>query len=159
MIGRDLGSAVARTLALDSEPAGATVLIDGETRGQSPVTLEGICAGTHVVEFRSSVGRAVERVSLDPDASLTVRGRVRPAFALLGADFGDADPRLAVEKTFQAVESVVLYAPPADIVKEQVTQTGASPDWFGLGERRAGAAEVERIRLNSSLFAPRSRHE
>jgi hypothetical protein len=135
------------TLALDSEPAGATVLIDGETRGQSPVTLEGICAGTHVVEFRSSVGRAVERVSLDPDASLTVRGRVRPAFALLGADFGDADPRLAVEKTFQAVESVVLYAPPADIVKEQITQTGASPDWFGLGEPQPNLPPDLRDRL------------
>jgi hypothetical protein len=86
------------------------------------------------VEFRSSVGRAVERVSLDPNASLTVRGRVRPAFALLGADPGEgADPRLTVEKTFQAVDSVVLYAPPADVVKEQVSQTGASPDWFGLG--------------------------
>jgi tetratricopeptide (TPR) repeat protein len=135
------------TLALDSEPAGATVLIDGETRGQSPVTLEGICAGTHVVEFRSSVGRAVERVSLDPDASLTVRGRVRPAFALLGADFGEGDPRLAVEKTFQAVESVVLYAPPADIVKEQITQTGASPDWFGLGEPQPNLPPDLRDRL------------
>ena len=135
------------TLALDSEPSGATVLIDGETRGQSPVTLEGICAGTHVVEFRSSVGRAVERVSLDPNASLTVRGRVRPAFALLGADLGEADPRLAVEKTFQAVESVVLYAPPADIVKEQVTQTGASPDWFGLGEPQPNLPPDLRDRL------------
>ncbi len=136
------------TLALDSEPTGATVLLDGDSRGQAPVTLEGVCAGTHVVEFRSNVGRAVERVSLDANASLTVRGRVRPAFALLGAELGEgADPRLAVEKTFQAVDSVVLYAPPADVVKEQVSQTGASPDWFGLGAQQPNLPSDLRDRL------------
>src|SRR5690606_22050412 len=49
-------------LALDSEPAGATVLIDGEPRGTAPLTVEGVCAGTHLVEFRTPVGRSVERV-------------------------------------------------------------------------------------------------
>ena len=81
------------SLVLESEPAGAAVLIDGDARGEAPATIDGVCAGTHVVEFRSSVGRSVERISLEPGASLTVRGRVRPAFALLTADAGAAaDP-------------------------------------------------------------------
>ena len=122
------------TLVLESDPAGAGVLIDGDTRGESPATIEGICSGTHVVEFRSSVGRAVERVSLEPGATLTIRGRVRPAFALLAAEPGGPDdPRLGVERAFQGTETVAFYAPPADVVKDMVSQTGATAGWFGLG--------------------------
>jgi hypothetical protein len=111
------------SLVLDSEPSGAAVLIDGDARGQAPVTIDGVCAGTHVVEFRSSVGRAVERVALESGASLTVRGRVRPAFALLSAEGGDADPRIAL-----------LYAPAADVMSDLLRQSGATATWFGLGE-------------------------
>ena len=122
------------SLVLDSEPAGAAVLIDGDARGEAPATIDGVCAGTHVVEFRSSVGRSLERISLEPGASLTIRGRVRPAFALLTADAGTAaDPRLAVERAFSAAETVVLYAPPADVLKEVVAQSGATAEWFGVG--------------------------
>ncbi|MBK5296219.1 MAG: tetratricopeptide repeat protein [Vicinamibacteria bacterium] len=122
------------SLVLDSEPAGAAVLIDGDARGEAPATIDGVCAGTHVIEFRTSVGRAVERVALEPGASLTIRGRVRPAFALLAADAGAAaDPRLAVERAFGAAETVVLYAPPADVLKEVIAQSGAAAEWFGVG--------------------------
>jgi hypothetical protein len=122
------------SLVLDSEPAGAAVLIDGDARGESPVTIEGVCSGTHVVEFRSSVGRAVERVALESGASLTVRGRVRPAFALLSADVAADDPRVAVERALAPSEPVLLYAPPADVLKDVLGQSGATPTWFGLAE-------------------------
>jgi hypothetical protein len=122
------------SLVLDSEPAGAAVLIDGDARGESPVTIEGVCSGTHVVEFRSSVGRAVERVALESGASLTVRGRVRPAFALLSADVAADDPRVAVERALAPSEPVLLYAPPADVLKDVLGQSGATTTWFGLAE-------------------------
>src|SRR5207249_1106123 len=73
------------TLEVDSEPAGATVWIDGEQKGLAPITMEGACAGAHTVEFRGASGRAVEHVMLDAGGRLSVRGRVRPAFALLSA--------------------------------------------------------------------------
>jgi hypothetical protein len=121
-------------LVLESEPAGATVLIDGDARGEAPATIDGVCAGTHVIEFRSGVGRSVERISLEPGASLTIKGRVRPGFALLSDDPGGAaDPRVAVERAFGAAETVVLYAPAADVLKEVITQSGATADWFGVG--------------------------
>ena len=121
-------------LVLESEPAGATVLIDGDTRGEAPATIDGVCAGTHVIEFRSSVGRSVERVSLEPGASLTIKGRVRPGFALLSDDPGGAaDPRVAVERAFVAADTVVLYAPAADVLKEVIAQSGATAEWFGVG--------------------------
>jgi hypothetical protein len=135
-------------LVLDSEPAGASVLIDGETRGTAPSTLEGVCAGTHVVEFRTNVGRAVERIALEPGASLTVRGRVRPAFALLSSDAGGAaDSRPAVERALAQAEIVVLYAPPPDILKEMLAQSGANADWFGVGASDATAPADLRDRL------------
>ncbi len=135
-------------LVLDSEPAGASVLIDGETRGTAPSTLEGVCAGTHVVEFRTNVGRAVERIALEPGASLTVRGRVRPAFALLSSDAGGAaDSRPAVERALAQAEMVVLYAPPPDILKEMLAQSGANADWFGVGASDATAPADLRDRL------------
>lgn len=121
------------SLVLDSEPAGATVLVNGDTRGTAPLTIDGVCAGTHIVEFRTSVGRSVERVSLEPGASLTIRGRVRPAFALLAAEGEGVDPRLAVERAFAPAETLLLYAPPADVARDAVVQSGASPEWFGLG--------------------------
>jgi hypothetical protein len=123
------------SLVLDSEPTGAAVLIDGDARGQAPVTIDGVCSGTHVVEFRSSVGRAVERVALDSGASLTVRGRVRPAFALLSSEVAsETDPRLAVERALAPADPVLLYAPPADVVKDVVATSGATATWFGLAE-------------------------
>ena len=53
------------SLSIDSDPAGATVLVDGEDKGSAPVTLSSVCAGSHTVEFRSVAGRDVQRVSLD----------------------------------------------------------------------------------------------
>jgi hypothetical protein len=132
------------SLVLDSEPAGATVLVDGDARGQAPATIDGVCAGTHVVEFRTSVGRAVERIALEPGASLTVRGRVRPAFALLAGETAGADPRLAVERAFTPAETVLLYAPPADVLKEVLAQNGVTAEWFGVGA--AGATPPADLR-------------
>ena len=120
------------TLVLESEPAGAAVLIDGDARGEAPATIEGVCAGTHVVEFRSSAGRSVERMALEPGASLTIRGRVRPAFALLSGDAGTGPTRGWPERAL---------APP---IRSCSTRPGRHPeggslakrreaDWFGVG--------------------------
>ena len=123
------------TLALDSEPAGAIVFVDGVQKGTAPSTFTDICAGTHLIEFRGAVGRSIERVALEPDATLTVRGRVRPAFALLSAAADAAsDPRLAVERAFAGAEDVLLYAPAADAMKAALAADAATPDWFGLTE-------------------------
>lgn len=133
------------TLVLDSEPAGADVLIDAEPRGTAPITLEDVCAGTHVVEFRTPVGRSVERVALETGARLTVKGRVRPAFALIsgGPEKGD-ELRMAVERALAPSDTVLVYAPPADVVAD-VLQGAAVDEWFGRDATRPAEAR-ERIR-------------
>jgi PDZ domain/PEGA domain len=120
-------------LVLDSEPTGASVLIDGEARGTAPVTIDDVCAGTHLVEFRTPVGRSVERVALETGATLTVQGRVRPAFALLAAETVPDERRLAVERAMAASDTILLYAPPADVLKDVTAEGGPADDWFGIG--------------------------
>jgi PEGA domain/PDZ domain len=136
------------SVSIDSEPTGATVWFDGESKGTAPLTLPSVCAGEHMVEFRGAAGRAVERLTLEAGASLAVRGRVRPAFALLPAPPAGqtTDPRLMVEKAFSAAQSVLLYAPPADQSRTAVEHDPVNDEWFGLapgqtdlppGDRRA----------------------
>jgi hypothetical protein len=145
------------TLEVDSEPAGATVWIDGEQKGLAPITMEGACAGAHTVEFRGASGRAVERVMLDAGGRLSVRGRVRPAFALLSAPpSGNApDPRLGVERAFAPSTNVVLYAPPADAVKAALDKEPVNDEWFGLvsGQPPSGSPAERRTRTENLTAA------
>ena len=43
-------------LQLTSEPAGARVLLDGKTRGVTPLTIEDLAPGTHAFELQSAEG-------------------------------------------------------------------------------------------------------
>ena len=56
------------SLVLDSEPAGASVLIDGDARGEAPATIESVCAGTHVSSFAavSAAPSSASRSSREP---------------------------------------------------------------------------------------------
>ncbi len=145
------------TLEVDSEPAGATVWIDGEQKGLAPITMDSACAGTHTIEFRGASGRAVERVSLDAGGKLSVKGRVRPAFALLAAPVTGStpDPRLAVERAFASSANVALYAPPADAMKAAVDKEPVNDEWFGLvpGQDPSGSAAERRSRTDNLTTA------
>jgi hypothetical protein len=135
-------------LSIDSDPAGATVLLDGEDKGTAPVTLSSVCAGSHTVEFRSVAGRDVQRVSLDTGGQVGVTGRMRAAFAILAVSpaAGTADVRLAVERAFAPARSLLLYAPAADAARAAIEKEAVTDEWFGLmpgqmglpaGDRRA----------------------
>lgn len=134
------------TLVAESEPAGAAVSLDSEARGTAPLTLEGVCAGPHVVEFKGPSGRAVQRVALEPGARVEVHGRVRPAFALIGAPGAAAptDPRIGVERAFADTDQLLLYAPPADVVEEVLAREPVSDEWFGVTETQTTTPPVNR---------------
>jgi PDZ domain/PEGA domain len=144
-------------LEVDSEPAGATVWIDGEQKGLAPITMESACAGTHTIEFRGASGRAVERVVLEAGGKVSVKGRVRPAFALLSAPVTGStpDPRLAVERAFASSTNVVLYAPPSDAVKAALDKEPVNDEWFGLvpGQDPSGSATERRSRTDNLATA------
>ncbi len=135
------------TLVAESEPAGVTVSLDSEARGTSPVTLEGVCAGPHVVEFKGPSGRDVQRVTIATGQKAEVHGRVRPAFALItgpSAMAKPADPRLAVERSLADAEQLLLYAPPSDVVEDVLAREPVSDEWFGLTETAASATPANR---------------
>ncbi len=135
------------TVVAESEPAGATVSVDSEPRGTSPLTLEGICAGPHVVEFKGPGGRAVQRVTVTTGRRTDVHGRVRPAFALLATPAASAtsvDARVAVERALADADQLLLYAPPADVVEEVLSREPVSDEWFGLTETPPTAAPANR---------------
>jgi hypothetical protein len=121
-------------LSIDSDPAGATVLVDGEDKGTAPVTLSSVCAGSHTVEFRSVAGRDVQRVSLDTGGQVSVAGRLRAAFAILAAPqaANAQDQRLGVERAFAPARGLLLYAPAADVSRAAIEKEAVNDEWFGL---------------------------
>ena len=121
------------SLSIDSDPAGATVLVDGEDKGSAPVTLSSVCAGSHTVEFRSVAGRDVQRVSLDTGGTVNVAGRLRAAFAILAAPqaANAPDVRLGVERAFASARSL-RDAPAADASRAAIEKETVNDEWFGL---------------------------
>jgi hypothetical protein len=134
------------TLSIDSDPAGATVLVDGEDKGSAPVTLSSVCAGSHTVEFRSVAGRDVQRVSLDTGAQVAVSGRLRAAFAILAAPGAPntQDVRLAVERAFAPARGLLLYAPAADASRAAIEKESVNDEWFGLMPGQMGLPAGDR---------------
>jgi PDZ domain/PEGA domain len=135
-------------IAVASDAPGVEVRVDSESKGNAPLTLEGLCAGTHLVELRGPAGRAVERVTVTTGGRSEVRGRVRPAFALIPApSSGTADPRLAVERALAEAGQILLYAPPVDVTEEVMAREPVSDEWFGVAEGQNAPPVDRRERL------------
>lgn len=124
------------TLEIDSVPAGADVRLDGAAKGTAPITLGDICAGSHTVELFGAEGRLVERVELDTGETVTVRGPLRPAFALLAPLAGDGseDPRQVVAQALGEASQVLIWAPEAVAVAAALKEDPVDAQWFGLAE-------------------------
>ncbi len=52
-------------LEIETQPAGARILIDGKPAGESPVALDGIAAGRHAVTFISSSGSVKRTIRIE----------------------------------------------------------------------------------------------
>jgi hypothetical protein len=72
----ELGATTVQTghLQVKTEPAGARVVIDGQPRGNSPLTVEDLAAGDHDVLLESTLGTVKQRVTIQAGttASLVV---------------------------------------------------------------------------------------
>jgi hypothetical protein len=64
---RAAASVVANTgrLEIDTQPAGARILVDGKAAGESPVALDGIAAGRHIVTFVTTSGSVKRTVRIE----------------------------------------------------------------------------------------------
>jgi hypothetical protein len=129
------------SINVDSQSAGAVVLLNGESRGPTPLQLDDVCEGSHVVELRSPWGRYVERLTIRPGDRLTVQGAVRPAVALLSVTglpdgYRGTDLRLAVEKGFAPSKTMTVFGPPAEKVQQALKGETLSPGWLAFDRWR-----------------------
>jgi hypothetical protein len=59
------GAANTGRLEIDTQPAGARILLDGKPAGESPIALDGIPAGRHTVTFISSSGSVKRTIRIE----------------------------------------------------------------------------------------------
>jgi tetratricopeptide (TPR) repeat protein len=72
------------SLDLRSDPPGAAIYVDGEPKGQTPRSIEGLCSGPHRIEVKHSSGKFIQHVMLAKDESLSLDCPIRPSLAFLG---------------------------------------------------------------------------
>ena len=92
------------TLSVTSTPAGAEVLLDGKSVGNSPLKIDNVCTGRHdVVVRRAGVGQWLGPVDVDRDRPASVQAPLRMTMAFLGvAGAGAAGEALPEEAEFVA---------------------------------------------------------
>ena len=144
------------TLTVESTPAGAAVLVDGEPRGVSPLTLSDVCAGARRVEVRSPHGRAARDVAIEANGTVVVQEELKPTFALLPSSEppppGLPDNRTRVERALANSRRVGLYLPTDAELEKAMEGQPLPADWlaFDASGQPVGAA---------SAFPPGSRRD
>jgi hypothetical protein len=138
-----LTSAIATVVASSPQP-GASVFVDGESKGPAPFSAE-LCEGEHIVELRSQTGRFSKKVDVKPEQKMEVTGPLRAAFALVSASTNgplNVDLRAAVERALDPVRSVYVFAPAADRVSDALKASQLPPDWlsFDANKRPLGVS-------------------
>ena len=129
------------TLSVVSTAGPASVFLDGERKGTSPLMIEAVCAGSHVVELRTDFGRYEESVALGSGDTITIQGAARPVIALLdvaGLPEGlrGSDARLAIEKAFARSRRYTLLAPTPERVKQVLDVEALPPGWLSFDRWR-----------------------
>jgi hypothetical protein len=158
-------SNVADSRIVTSGAAGAAGASD-----MRPPQVLSLCAGPHVVQVQSPLGRDLRRYDLKTGQKEQFAARVRPAFALVPA--GDAtaaaavgrDVRLSAEQAFRDTSAVMLFAaddgaatapsvaaPERRAVVSKVTRD-LGAQGLAVLSRQAGSADA----LTLALWAPGS---
>jgi hypothetical protein len=60
------------SLSIRTDPPGATVTIDGQRRGVSPLLIEGLTPGTHVVGLQNQLSSVTEQVAIQAGATASL---------------------------------------------------------------------------------------
>jgi tetratricopeptide (TPR) repeat protein len=146
------------SIYVDSTATGAAVLLDGESRGPAPQSLDDVCEGSHVIELRSPWGRYVERTTTHAGDKLNIQGTVRPAVGLLSVTglpdgYRGTDSRLALERGFAASKAVTLFGPPLEKVQQALKAESLSQGWLAFDRWRRPMG------TNASAITPAARME
>jgi len=130
-----LQSTVANARITASEP-GATIFIDGVSRGQAPADFSDICAGSHLIEVRGSTGRFIDRRDWKAGDNTTVTATLRSAFPIVAAKAGAGltsdQVRTNAERALASAKGVLIYAPAPTDLDSAVRGESMPPDWLNV---------------------------
>jgi len=84
-------------LTISSNPTNASVFLDGELRGKTPLDLDRVCSGPHLLEVKHETGKYVEDIDVGADESLSFECPIRPTLAMLGIVADDDVPARDLE--------------------------------------------------------------
>lgn len=70
-------TAAAGSLQVTTEPAGATVTVDGEPHGTTPTTVEGLEPGTHTVVLANDLGKVTHEVTIEAGVTASLVAPLR----------------------------------------------------------------------------------
>jgi hypothetical protein len=124
-------------LVAQAPQADTEVFVDGESRGKAPYSAD-LCEGSHTVELRAPTGRFMKKVDARAGQKLEVTGALRPAFALVSSTQTalNTDLRAAVERALDPLQSIQLFAPPADKLDSALKAEKLPADWLGYDANR-----------------------
>ena len=80
-------SATGGHLEITTDPAGAKILLDGKAAGESPLTLDGVAPGRHVVTMIGDSGAVKRTVRIEKGKSETLNVAIYSGFAAISAPF------------------------------------------------------------------------
>lgn len=125
-------------LAIDSQPQGATVLLDGVEVGKTPLTLSEITPGLHYVVIRSSKAlTAVERVS--------VRGKKKKEELVVNLNTASETPTggpMFFNELAGRLSRAEVDESLAPYLKELTARTGATHATFSVVEKNGNTLKV-----------------
>lgn len=134
-----LTPSVANVRIQANEP-GAAVFLDGAGRGNAPVEIAGLCAGSHVIEVRGSRGRFIDRREWRTGDNVTLSADLKPAYPVIVSTRLTPQLRADVERTLSAAKGVLVYVPADADVERALAGENVPANWFDP----AGGSRVSR---------------
>jgi hypothetical protein len=110
------------TLAVSADQPGATILIDGERRGQAGQPIADVCEGDHSVEVRSPTGQFSQRVKVEFGKESRLQARLVPTYGIVraGERTGTAGAQADIPGVVQALQTDNLKLVPVDLAEKEV---------------------------------------
>ncbi|MDE2881696.1 MAG: PEGA domain-containing protein [Acidobacteriota bacterium] len=158
-------------LRIESEPSGATVVLDGEERGVTPLSFSAMCSGEHEVEIRHPAGRCARSVMVSRGSRTAVSCEVLPVLSMTpsGPESSAADG--AVRRVLAARDDYFVVdggdAPGVQArVRVRLPEPGAGPaqvEFLAAGSGTPDVAPFDRFAPESAgsaaerLLAPPTR--
>lgn len=137
------------TLKVETAENGAVVYLDGQPRGNAPLTIRDLCQGEHTIEVRSRSGRYVETVLAKPGGAISVTATLKPAIAMLPAaglpeGYRGHDIRLDVLRALRSTRHLTFLAPSDPVLKPLLDADKLRDDAlaFDMAKRPVGSAAL-----------------